>query len=89
MAHPSDHGSARESLSDRAPRQTDHPGAVRSDPDDAPHPQSRDNRPGGAAAAHDDPRRVSRDKSLDEQLNESGQTEADGQGGSTIGVSDR
>lgn len=28
-------------------------------------------------------------KSLDEQLNESGQTEADGQGGSTIGVSDR
>jgi hypothetical protein len=89
MAHPSDHGSARESLSDRAPRQTDHPGAVRSDSDDAPDPRSRDNRPGGAAAAHDDPRRVSRDKSLDEQLNESGQTEADGQGGSTIGVSDR
>lgn len=26
---------------------------------------------------------------LDEQLNESGQTEADGQGGSSLGVSDR
>lgn len=50
-------------------------------------PQARPGDPGPAPSS--DPRHAEQRKSLDEQLNESGQTEADGQGGSTIGVSDR
>ncbi|MCU0951852.1 MAG: hypothetical protein MUC68_12540 [Burkholderiaceae bacterium] len=75
---------------DRAPRATQHPNPARSasDREDAPHPQSRGDRPGAAPAAAP-PRDDRGRKSRHAQIDEAGQTEADGQGASSIGVSDR
>jgi hypothetical protein len=62
---------------------------MRSDSQDPNSPPQAHPGDGRRPAPSPDPRSAEPRKSLDEQLNESGQTEADGQGGSTIGVSDR
>jgi len=57
--------------------------------EDGTRPGTRARRPESAAASSDRDNADADNRTLDQQLNEAGQTEADAQGGSSLGVSDR